>query len=173
MEAKIIAASWLQEKAELETGSWSGLDESSPDKVGVGIFFKRYPDGSFRVASIVPGSSAFKSGVINIGDKLLSLDRLLVTNLKLQELKNRLHGVPGTFAILELEKVNQNNETYLINLTRGTPIFMDYQDKFGVANAAQIDVLLLKKREEQKVCLLCCIQLSSLDSTESFLPRTV
>ena len=33
---------------------------------------------------------------------------------------------------------------------RGSPAFIAYQDKYGVANASRLDELVLQKREEQK-----------------------
>ena len=57
---KLVANTWLQNKADVEFGSWSGLDESSPNKVGVGIFFKRFPDGSLKIISLVPVRGFFR-----------------------------------------------------------------------------------------------------------------
>ena len=148
---KLVANGWLQNKADVEFGSWSGLDESAPDKVGVGIFFKRFPEGSLRVISLVPGSSAFRTGLVEIDDCLVSLNGELVSNWRLHDLRSKLHGAPGSFVKLELKRTKPETYSFKINLMRGTPDFMNYQDKFGVANASQIEALLIKKREEQKV----------------------
>jgi len=40
---KEAASEWLLGTAEMDVGSWSGLDESGPDKLGVGLFFQNNP----------------------------------------------------------------------------------------------------------------------------------
>mmetsp|Transcript_31645 Transcript_31645/g.75213 ORF Transcript_31645/g.75213 Transcript_31645/m.75213 type:complete len:233 (-) Transcript_31645:64-762(-) len=151
---KEFASEWLLNTAEGDVGSWSALDESGPDKLGVGIFFRHQPeDGSMRVVSIVPGSAAHKSGVIVTGDKLISVDEESVFGWNLKVLRGRLHGTPGSHVTLDMENTNgrkENRQRYRINLARGSPEFIAYSDLFGPANAAQLDALVLQKREEQK-----------------------
>ncbi len=101
---KLVVSGWLQNNAVVDFGSWSGLDESSPDKVGVGIFFKRFQDGSLRVISLVPGSSAFWTGLIELDNSLVSLNRELVSNWRGHDLRLKLHAMPGSFVKLELKR---------------------------------------------------------------------
>jgi C-terminal processing protease CtpA/Prc len=94
---------------------------SGPDKLGVGLFFRHQADdGSMRVISIVPGSSAHKSGVILTGDKLIALDEESVFGWSLQVLRQRLHGTPGSIVTLDLENPDgtEGRKRYRINLTR-------------------------------------------------------
>jgi hypothetical protein len=39
---------------------------------------------------------------------------------------------------------------FRVNCLRGSPQFIAYQDRFGVANASRLDELIFQKREEQK-----------------------
>ena len=94
---------------------------SGPDKLGVGLFFRHQADdGSMRVISIVPGSSAHKRGVILTGDRLMALDEESVFGWSLQVLRQRLHGTPGSIVTLDLENPDgpEGRKRYRINLTR-------------------------------------------------------
>jgi C-terminal processing protease CtpA/Prc len=73
-----------------------------------------------RVISIVPGSSAHKSGVILTGDRLMALDEESVFGWSLQVLRQRLHGTPGSIVTLDLENPDgpEGRKRYRINLTR-------------------------------------------------------
>ncbi len=149
---KESASEWLLGSAELDVGSWSGLDESGPDKLGVGLFFRiNHDDGTLRVVSIVPGSSSHKSGLIQLDDKLLNIDSESVFGWNLKTLRSRLHGPPGSHVTLDLERGDgPRRKTFRINAMRGSPQYIAYQDLYGPANASQLDNLVLKKREEQK-----------------------
>mmetsp|Transcript_4558 Transcript_4558/g.8945 ORF Transcript_4558/g.8945 Transcript_4558/m.8945 type:complete len:310 (-) Transcript_4558:117-1046(-) len=153
MPPKEHASDSLISNMEADIGSWSGLDETGPDKVGVGLFFTCHgEDGAHRMSSMVPGSSAHLSGLLLVGDKILSVDNEAVYGLTLVQLRQRIHGVPGTFVTLDMERELQDGEKkmYRVNCMRGSPQFIAYQDRYGVANASRLDELVLQKREEQK-----------------------
>lgn len=102
---KEYASEYLLGVVEADVGSWSGLDESGPDKLGVGLFFRTHKtDGAIRVVSLVPGSSAHRSGLIMIGDKLLAVDNESVYGMSLLDLRTRVHGPPGSFTSLDFER---------------------------------------------------------------------
>eukprot|EP00960_Hanusia_phi_P061618 764891-Hanusia_phi.AAC.4 len=154
---KEMASEWLLAQAEVEVGSWSGLDESGPDKVGVGLFFRISPDdGSLRVVSIVPGSSAHKSGLVRVKDMLVRLDDESVQGWSLHQLRLRLHGPPGSFVTLDMTRDGGGQEpfSFKLDLMRGSPYFIQFQDRYGTANAAQLNALILQKREEQKFLMI-------------------
>jgi hypothetical protein len=98
-----VANDWLIAETELNFGSCHGLDQAGPLQVGVGLFFIPNPEdnGAFYVSSIVPGSSANISGIVDLFDKLMTLDNKLVVGLSLSELRRRLFGRPGTLVQLE------------------------------------------------------------------------
>ncbi len=102
---KEYASEYLLGAMEGDAGSWSGLDESGADKVGVGLFFRAdLDDGSITVVSMVPGSSAHLSGLVIVGDKLLAIDNESVFGFTLMTLRSKLHGLPGTYVILDFER---------------------------------------------------------------------
>ena len=103
-----VANDWLIKETELNFGSCHGLDQVG-SLVGVGLFFIPNPeeDGSFYVSSIVPGSSAFRAGLIELFDKLVTLDGESVEGWTLPSLRKRLMGKPGTFANLQLMRTNE------------------------------------------------------------------
>jgi C-terminal processing protease CtpA/Prc len=99
------ASEYLLGAMEGDAGSWSGLDESGADKVGIGLFFRAdQDDGAIQVISMVPGSSAHLSGLVVVGDKLISIDNESVFGFSLMHLRTKLHGLPGTYAILDFER---------------------------------------------------------------------
>eukprot|EP00282_Hemiselmis_andersenii_P000617 CAMPEP_0114135032 /NCGR_PEP_ID=MMETSP0043_2-20121206/14488_1 /TAXON_ID=464988 /ORGANISM="Hemiselmis andersenii, Strain CCMP644" /LENGTH=308 /DNA_ID=CAMNT_0001228739 /DNA_START=12 /DNA_END=938 /DNA_ORIENTATION=+ len=153
MAPKEHASQVLMSNMEADIGSWSGLDETGPDRVGVGLFFTCHgEDGAARMSSMVPGSSSHLSGLMLVGDKILAVDNEAVYGLTLVELRKRIHGVPGTFVTLDMERELHDGEkkVFRVNCMRGSPQFIAYQDRYGVANASRLDELVLQKREEQK-----------------------
>jgi len=153
MPPKEHASEVLMSNMEADIGSWSGLDETGPDKVGVGLFFTCHADdGAARMSSMVPGSSSHLSGLMLVGDKILAVDNEAVHGLTLVQLRKRIHGVPGTFVTLDMERELHDGEkkVFRVNCMRGSPQFIAYQDRYGVANASRLDELVLQKREEQK-----------------------
>jgi hypothetical protein len=110
-----VANDWLINETELNFGSCHGLDQVGPF-VGVGLFFIPNPeeDGSFYVSSIVPGSSAFRSGSVELFDKLITLDGEAVQGWSLQFLRKRLMGQHGTFVNLQLVRTN-DARTYRVS----------------------------------------------------------
>ncbi len=163
----------LSEVIELNIGSWSMLDQTSPSNVGVGLFFRRIAQGTVHghfalcVSSIAPGSSAYRAGIIEIGDKLLCLNEESVAGWNLATLRSKLQGIPGTFVALEFErhpskrrKNEAHDHAYTINLMRGTAHFMDYYDEheaFGTSTLTSVEAkktkLLILRQEEQQLCL--------------------
>mmetsp|Transcript_28629 Transcript_28629/g.42060 ORF Transcript_28629/g.42060 Transcript_28629/m.42060 type:complete len:242 (+) Transcript_28629:78-803(+) len=155
---KEAASEWLLGTAEMDVGSWSGLDESGPDKLGVGLFFQNNPsDGAIRIISMVPGSAAHKCGLLEIQDQLVAVENENVFGWSLKVLRQRIHGTPGTHVTLDFQRSTRDKRggestmsKFRINLMRGSPQYIAYQDMFGPANASQLDQLVLQKREEQK-----------------------
>ncbi len=100
-----VANDWLLKETELNFGSCHGLDQVG-HFVGVGLFFIPNPedDDAFYVSSIVPGSSAFRSGSVELFDKLLTIDDMVVEGWPLEKLRKRLLGKHGTFVDLQLVK---------------------------------------------------------------------
>ncbi len=137
------------------------MDQTSPSNVGVGLFFRAAGHDALRVSSIAPGTSAYRSGKIAIGDKLLSLNDESVARWNLAALRSKLHGIPGTFVSLEFERTQEEmKQKYKISLMRGTAHFMDYYDEheaFGTSTLNSIEAkkikLLMRKKEEQQMCL--------------------
>ena len=157
MAPKQSASEWLLGNAELDAGSWSGLDESGPDKLGVGLFFNSNPqDGAIRVISIVPGSAAHKSGLLELHDQLIAVENENVFGWSLKVVRQRVHGSPGSHVTLDFKRERRSGKgepessKFRVNLMRGSPQYIAYQDMFGPANASQLDALVLQKREEQK-----------------------
>ena len=138
------------------------LDQTSPSLVGVGLFFRHEKDkDALYVSSIAPGSSAFRSGVIELSDKLKSLNDEQVLSWNLVTLKNKLQGTPGTFVALEFERQSARlparaASVYRINLMRGSVQFIQYHDEhdaFGPMSVDRIEAecrMLLQHREEEK-----------------------
>eukprot|EP00802_Teleaulax_amphioxeia_P023378 Tamp_23948.p1 GENE.Tamp_23948~~Tamp_23948.p1 ORF type:complete len:252 (-),score=75.64 Tamp_23948:257-991(-) len=155
---KEAASEWLLGAAEMDVGSWSGLDESGPDKLGVGLFFQHNPaDGAIRIISIVPGSAAHKCGLLEIHDQLMSVENEHVFGWSLKVVRERIHGTPGSHVTLDFQRQKREKgqqegtvHKFRVNLMRGSPQYVAYQDIFGPANASQLDQLILQKREEQK-----------------------
>ncbi len=151
----------LSEVIELNIGSWSMLDQTSPSNVGVGLFFRTEGRNGLYVSSIAPGSSAYRSGKIGIGDKLLSLNEEIVARWNLAALRSKLQGMPGTFVALAFERTQEGIlQTFSIILMRGTAHFMDYYDEheaFGTSTLDSVEAkktrLLIRKKEEQQLCL--------------------
>ena len=101
-----VANDWLLKETDLNFGSCHGLDQVG-QFVGVGLFFIPNPEDNdaFYVSSIVPGSAAFRSGSIELFDKLLAIDGAVVDGLPLDLLRKRLLGKHGTFVDLQLMKI--------------------------------------------------------------------
>ena len=104
-----VANDWLIRETELNFGSCHGLDQLGHSLVGVGLFFIPNPEenNAFYVSSIVPGSSAFRSGSVELFDKLLTVDGESVVGWTLQSLRRRLLGTHGTFIDLQLTRPNE------------------------------------------------------------------
>jgi C-terminal processing protease CtpA/Prc len=112
---------------------------------------------AIRIISIVPGSAAHKCGLLEIHDQLVSVEDENVFGWSLKAVRQSIHGTPGTHVTLDFmrerrdTKIGQIDKTkFRVNLMRGSPQYIQYQDLFGPANASQLDQLVLQKREEQK-----------------------
>jgi hypothetical protein len=120
---------------EMNLGSWGALDQSNPSNVGVGLFFQKDKrTENLFVSSIAPGSSAFRSGKITIGDELISLNEEKVVGWNLVNLRSKLQDMPGTFVSLELvhkrmKTGSKHKGSYKINLMRGSAHFIEFCDR--------------------------------------------
>jgi hypothetical protein len=142
----------LPNSIELNIGSWSTLDQTSPSLVGVGLFFHTdsRDHGSLCVSSIAPGTSAFRCGIIEIGDKLFSLNDESVTGWNLVTLRSKLQGTPGTFVALELMRLDtksKSRQTFRINLMRGSAHFIQYHDEHEAFGHASTERILAERRK--------------------------
>lgn len=104
LQPKSYARENMLSNLESSMGSWSGLDESGADKVGVGIFIKIGDTGAAVVSSVVPGSSAHLSGLISAGDKITGIDNEVVAGSSQLALRKKIHGLPGTYVTLDVER---------------------------------------------------------------------
>lgn len=105
----------------------------------------------------MPGSAAHKCGLLEIHDQLLSVENENVFGWSLKVVRERIHGSPGSHVALDFSRSKREKgggehklEKFRVNLMRGSPQYIAYQDIFGPANASQLDQLVLQKREEQK-----------------------
>ena len=102
---KESASENLLSNMESDMGSWSGLDETGPDKVGIGLFFRNTENtGLFSVSSIVPGSSSHLSGLVVVGDRLVAIDNENIVGVPVVKLRSKIQGIPGTFLTLDMQR---------------------------------------------------------------------
>eukprot|EP00277_Geminigera_cryophila_P018875 CAMPEP_0179441542 /NCGR_PEP_ID=MMETSP0799-20121207/25079_1 /TAXON_ID=46947 /ORGANISM="Geminigera cryophila, Strain CCMP2564" /LENGTH=222 /DNA_ID=CAMNT_0021225871 /DNA_START=208 /DNA_END=876 /DNA_ORIENTATION=+ len=87
----------------------SGAERSKPPLAGIGIVFKGTEDGGLAIDSLLPAGPAEACGQINAGDRLMSIDGILIDLLSDKEIAKTLLGAPGTTVILGLKSIGGQN----------------------------------------------------------------
>jgi hypothetical protein len=80
----------------------------------------------------------------------------LVSNMNASLFCRRIYHLPHEHDVFECDTnarfqlEDGERKKFRVNCMRGSPQFIAYQDRFGVANASRLDELIFQKREEQK-----------------------
>mmetsp|Transcript_21228 Transcript_21228/g.53240 ORF Transcript_21228/g.53240 Transcript_21228/m.53240 type:complete len:497 (+) Transcript_21228:72-1562(+) len=107
-------------------------------QAGVGIFFQQEANSWIYVASIVPGSSADRCGLIRGDDELIQVDSVKVTAQEsLADVRMLILGRPGSFVSLSFKRTGgqygqgSRSESYYydVELMRGSVDFIQMQQE--------------------------------------------
>lgn len=78
---------------------------------GVGIVMEQTPDGSVVIKQLMDGGPAAKSGLIKIGDQIISIDGKALANIPLNKVMEMIRGKNGTSLDLQVKrKIEENNQ---------------------------------------------------------------
>ena len=104
------------------------MDRVPPRKAGIGLALEQTMAGTLcYVADIQPGGSAALHGGVEIGDKILSIDKESVAGLSLSEVGMRMGGPEGTYVTLGLVRTRSmlfgpdSEEHVQVTVCRGQP----------------------------------------------------
>ena len=124
---------------------------------GIGLTFEKVENGSGKpcVKEILPRGSAQRDGIVEIGDLLSHIDSEPVTNMKMEQIRERILGVAGTKVRLTIHKIN--GRVLDVVLTRGSPEWWKFHDdnevlrRDLVARDKEIDTLNKKLRDAEHI----------------------
>jgi carboxyl-terminal processing protease len=107
-----------------EATALRAIEAQKPDYVGIGISFKRTPQGFF--CTPFPDGAAALAGVIG-GDELLEIDKANVRAMTLLEISARLSGAVETKVALKVKHNDGMSETLTVmrQLVNSTPLTVD------------------------------------------------
>ena len=86
---------------------------------GVGVIFRKNPEGLLVVKDVVGGSSADESGLIEPGDVLTQVDDVKVTKSSIADISGMVLGTPGESVKLKFTRtVGKSKKKYKVVLKR-------------------------------------------------------
>jgi hypothetical protein len=86
---------------------------------GVGVIFRKNPDGMLVVKDVVGGSSADESGLIEPGDILTQVDDVKVAKASIADISSMVLGTPGESVKLKFTRtVGKTKKKYKVVLKR-------------------------------------------------------
>jgi len=89
------------------------------DLAGVGVIFRKNPDGLLVVKDVVGGSSADESGLIEPGDILTQVDDVKVAKASIADISGMVLGTPGESVKLKFTRtVGKAKKKYKVVLKR-------------------------------------------------------
>jgi hypothetical protein len=96
----------MRSEVSLNPSAWGFGDSSSDgsyrEEGGVGASVRVHADGRAEVIGMVRGGAAERSGVLQVGDLLLSVDGVQLRGLDQSEVQDLVMGAPDTLVQMEL-----------------------------------------------------------------------
>jgi hypothetical protein len=101
------------------------VDRPASSPVGVGFAITRTPP--FRVTDLVAGGAAARSGSIRVGDYILSVQGVDVTNKPFEEVKKLVLGPAGSDLTLKIDRRTEEGKHNIFSttITRSAPASQD------------------------------------------------
>lgn len=89
-------------------------------KVGIGAYFQRSKDDSniLLVKSVLKGSPSYATGMVKVGDEVVSVDGCDCYGFSLAELAEKLLGHPGTEVVCGFKSC-ETGKQYTVTIVRG------------------------------------------------------
>lgn len=91
--------------------SFEKLEPVKSTLCGIGIVFRPQPNGTLRVRKLLEGCSALEGGQIKVGDLLVGVDELEITeDTTPEQISDKVLGHPGQQVLLKLLRKGEDGE---------------------------------------------------------------